>query len=252
MGKRPHFDKMITLYGRKPVQEALENPATDIFRLHLALSNRDKGDIEHIKALAEAREVEIVLHERMALSRISKNRRQDQGVAIDLVNPGYTALKDASDSQLANAELIAIDTVTNPQNLGLIIRSVAAAPNHALILPRKGCAKLGPLVHKASAGYLLRADIYHCDTLDEAITHLKQLGFEIVGLSNHGEDLLTSVPNDGAPRCFVLGNESQGLSANIAESCDRLVRIPMREGIESLNVAATATLVAFRGIYTLI
>ena len=243
---RARYANMITLYGRRPVEEALEDPATSIFRLHLSLNNRRKEETRRIRELAEARGVELVFHERMALSRISKNRRQDQGVALDLISPGYGALRDASREALAGQELIALDGVTNPQNLGLIIRSIAAAPRHALVLPRQGCARIDPLVYKASAGYALRASIHHSETLDEAMQQLQAFGFEVIGLSAQGEASLASVPADGAPRCFILGNESSGLSLEAAALCHRLAHIPMRDGIDSLNVAAAAALVAFR------
>ena len=130
----------------------------------------------------------------------------------------------------------------------MVIRSVAAAPRHGLVLPKKGCARIGPLVHKASAGTLLKATIFHTQTLGAAVPVLKDLGYELIGLAGEAFDNLADIPMKGS-LCFLLGNESLGLSHATQSYCDRMVRIPMGGGINSLNVAAAATLVSFRGIF---
>ena len=241
-------ENIITLYGRKPVLEVLQDASIEIYRLHLADSNRQGGVIRDIEQLAERRGIETVYHERLALSRISKNGRQDQGVAIDISAPGYRQL---SSLPAGARNLVTLDGVTNPQNLGMIIRTVAASPMDGLVLPRKGCARLDPLVHKASAGTLIRASIFHCPTLGEAFETLRAQGFTLVGLDGAATGSLADLPPAGEPGTpprylFILGNETTGLGDATRDACDRLVSIPLFHGIESLNVAAAAALVAFR------
>ena len=245
--KKRRFDDMITLYGRKPVLELLEDPTTDIHRLHLATSNKGSDIIHRIESLAGKRQIEIVRHSKEALSRISKNSRQDQGVAIDINSKRYGSIRDMPAFEAA--EFIALDHITNSQNLGLIIRSVAASPIEGLILPEKGCAKIDPLVMKASAGTLIKATIYRCDTILTGIRLLKKRGFEVLGLAGDGKLQLNQLGSPTGNRVYLIGNESDGLSPEILALCDATVAIPINPEVESLNAAAAATLVAFSSIY---
>ncbi|WP_369413164.1 TrmH family RNA methyltransferase [Pseudomaricurvus albidus] len=245
--KKQFFNQLLTIYGRKPVLEALEDPATKVFRLHLAESNRPGGIITEITSLAEAKGAEILYHDRQALSRISRNSKQDQGVAVDLVCSGYQDYQDFLKSPESKAaEVIALDRITNPQNLGMIIRSVCAGSSRALLLPEKGCAKLDALVIKASAGTLFKASILRCKDLPQALADFRENGSAIYGLSSHAPHTLGEIPLEGA-KVFVLGNETEGVSESVAQQCNQLVSIPMNNGVESLNVAVTASLLAFRG-----
>lgn len=239
----------------------LEDSRVSIFRLHLADSNASSDIMERIENLARERQVEIHRHSRQELARISKNARQDQGVAIDVQTIGYQRveeLAEVSGSGTTNAdngfkEVIVLDGVTNPQNLGLIIRSVTASPMTGLVLPRKGCARIDPLVHKASAGTLLRANIFHCPHIEAGLECLQHQGFEIIGMTNDAADETTRSFHRLAPatrhRAYVLGNETDGMSQQIRRRCDILARIPMSRGVDSINVAAAATLIAFKGLF---
>ena len=244
--KKRFFNQLLTVYGRKPVLEALQESSTQVHRLHLAQSNRPGGIVADIIALAESKGAEIVHHDRQSLSRISRNSKQDQGVAVDLLCSGYQDYQDFLNSdQSNNAEVIALDRITNPQNLGMIIRSVCAGSAKALLLPEKGCAKLDALVIKASAGTLFRAPILRCKNLANTLQEFRENGSEIYGLSSHAKDQLGQVSRTGS-KVFVLGNETDGVSKEVAKQCNRLISIPMNNGVESLNVAVTASLLAFR------
>ena len=246
--KKTRYAGMMTLYGRKTVLEILRDNSLNIYRLHLASSNRHSDTVSEIETLAKNRGLEIHYHEKSALSRISKNGRQDQGVAIDIEPDTYQDISNVIHSQ---GDLIGLDNITNPQNLGMVIRSVAASPLSGLLLPKKGCARIDPLVHKASAGTLFKADIYHTATLEHGLKFLKSANFDIVALTGTAETQLTDLPKTpGRRRIFLLGNESTGLRENIRRSCDMEVRIPMANGVESINVAAAATLVAFRELFS--
>ena len=172
--RKVFFDQLITVYGRKPVLEILDDKKLDIYRLHLADSNRGGGIIDQIKQLATQRNIEVLYHNRSQLARISRNSKQDQGVACD-IHPGYQPYEQAM-SALTEGNpkvLIAIDGVTNPQNLGMIIRSVTASPCYGLLLPTKGVAEISSLVIKASAGTVFKGTILRCDSLPTALKKLQ-------------------------------------------------------------------------------
>ena len=237
---------MLTLYGRNPVLEVLRDSSLNVYRLHLADSNSDSDVIAEMLTLADTRAIDVRYHDKKALSRISKNSRQDQGVAIDIEPATFRSIEQVTNEQ----ELIGLDNITNPQNLGMIIRSVAASPVNGLVLPRKGCAKLDPLVHKASAGTLFKTNIFHSPTLEHALRKLKSADYQIVGLTSGAITTLADLPpSKGQKRLFLLGNESEGLRPEIRHLCHINVSIPMANDVESINVATAATLVAFRGLF---
>ena len=244
--KKQFFQQLLTIYGRKPVLEALQNPRLRVYKLHLADSNRKDGIVAEILALAEKKGVQLAWHDRKALSRISKNGKQDQGVAADLELADYhpTTAITAETLQQGSPCYIALDGVSNPQNLGMIIRSVAASGIDGLIVPRKGGTSLSPLVIKASAGAVFNCPLYHCDRLLPELRRLQEDGAEVLCLSSHAQHSLFEL-SPGKSRIFVLGNETEGVSRETLEISDARLQIPMANGIESLNVAVTAALLAF-------
>ena len=238
--KKAYFEKIITLYGRNVVIEVLQDSAIEIHKLHLASTNKTDGAIKTILALAKKRNIEITFHEKNSLSRISKNAKQDQGVAIDIFAQTY---KNASEIQnLKKFKLIALDGIQNPQNLGMIIRSCVAGNIDGIILPKKSSAKISPLVIKASAGTLFKIPIYYCYTLDEILPNLQDIS--IYALSSHAKTNIYNIKRE-EKSIFVLGNESDGVSPEIEKLCNDSLSIPMKRGVESLNVAVTASLIAF-------
>ncbi|WP_444946362.1 TrmH family RNA methyltransferase [Microbulbifer sp. VTAC004] len=248
--KRAFYDSLLTIYGRKPVLEALEDPSLPVHKLHLASSNRRDQLISRMEALAEERQVEIVHWDRKGLSRISKNSRQDQGVALDLALPHYSTCEGflqqrQGDNNKKPYELLALDGITNPQNLGMIIRSACAGGIDGIILPRKGCAQIDPLVIKASTGTLFKTRILRCETLANTLGEFRKAGARVCGLSSHAQLTLAEVTGE-VPTIFVLGNETRGVSEAVSNQCNELLRIPMHNDVESLNVAVTAALISFR------
>lgn len=246
LDKKKFFDGMLTVYGRKPVLEALQDKATNIHRLHLAESNKAAEILDDIIKLAKTKGAEILYHNRSALSRISKNSSQDQGVAADLICRGFQTYD--SFLQKNNGKkftLLALDGVNNPQNLGMIIRSACAGNIDGILLPQQGTAQIDPLVIKASAGTVFRAPILRCKNLAEALKEFKKEGAVVCSLSSHAKATLKEFAPEQS--CiYVLGNESDGVSKEVTQLCNESVRILMNNGVESLNVAVTAALIAFR------
>lgn len=247
--KRRRLSRILTIYGRKPVLEALQDQSLRPFKLHLADSNKPEGIIKDIENLARQHRVPIEQHDRLSLSRISRNGRQDQGVALDLECEGFADAETLLANPPERFELLALDSVTNPQNLGMIIRSVCASPMSGLLLPDRGCARLDALVIKASAGTLFKARLYHCRDLAETLRQFRQLDTEVYGLAANAPRTIGDAKP--APRSiYLLGNETDGVSAACRANCSQMLAIPMRNGVESLNVSIAAALIAFRSIYS--
>lgn len=244
--KKRFFNSLMTIYGRKTVLEALQDSSTLIYRLHLAKTNKSAQILDEIISLASAKNAEIIFHDRQALSRISKNAAQDQGVAADLQLRGYKTYEEfICDNAKQTYTLLALDGVQNPQNLGMIIRSACAGNIDGILLPQRGSAQIDPLVIKASAGTVFRATILRCDDLKGALNKFKDNGALVCTLSSHANVELKNF-NSEKSCIYVLGNESDGVSAEVEKLSDNKVCIPMNNGVESLNVAVTAALIAFR------
>ena len=239
------FERCLTVYGRKTVLEALQSPGVRCERLHLARSNRSAEILDEIRALATARGAEIREHDRQELARISRHAREDQGVAADIVWPGYRPLESMlSESPADGACLIAVDGIGNPQNLGMLIRSATAGGCSGIVLPREGGCDLGPLAIKASAGTVFRATIFRCRRLGDGLQALAAQGWRVSALrADAGKSLFG--PLDPGPRVFVLGGESGGLAKETLALATEHLSVPMAGGVESLNVAVTAALVAY-------
>ena len=238
--KKTFYEKIITLYGRNVIIEVLQDSNIEIHKLHMANSNKKDGAIKTILSLATSRDIEINYLDKNALSRISKNAKQDQGVAIDIVAQSYKNSNEIN--SLDRYKLIALDGIQNPQNLGMIIRSCAAGSIDGIILPKKNSAKISPLVIKASAGTLFKIPIYYCDTIGEVLKTLNDT--KIYMLSSHAKSSIYDI-SKYEKSVFVLGNESDGVSKEVQDICTDTLSIPMNRGVESLNVAVSASIIAF-------
>lgn len=245
--KKRFYDRLITVYGRKPVLEVLRDPELKVHRLHLARSNRRDATIAELLALAGERNLDVREHSREELARISKNGRQDQGVAADVDCPHHRDYRELLAPAPRQLQLVALDRVTNPQNLGMIIRTLCASPLDGLLLPRTGCAPLSSLVIKASAGTLFRCPLWRCEDLGKALAELAAVGVEIAALAADAPLALGAYRPPPAV-VYVLGNETEGVSPAVAALARRRLAIPMANGVESLNVAVTAGLIAFRSL----
>ncbi|MCZ6829646.1 MAG: RNA methyltransferase [Gammaproteobacteria bacterium] len=244
--KKAFFQQVITVYGRKPVLEALLDESLQCYRLHLADSNKPAPELEQMETLARRRGVEICLHNKRELSRISRNGKQDQGVAADILCPEFQTLAQYLEQPAtpATRRLLALDGISNPQNVGMLVRSAVAGGIDGILWPASGNAELGPLAIKASAGTLYRAPLVRCEDLAAALRLCQQAGHKVCILDAAAKDSLYNLRST-ADTIYVLGNESTGVSRQISALADSSVSIPMQNGVESLNVAVTAALIAY-------
>ncbi len=241
-------DRYVTIYGRMPVAEALEDTAVPLARVFVADTAR--GDvIDRIGAAARRRGVPLERITEARLSMLAHNGRHHQGVAADIAPPGLGALGPFLAQRRGRrhvTSLLLLDGVHNPANVGMIIRSATGAGIDGIVVPHRGTAELGPLVLKASAGVALRATLLRVDTAAEAVVRLHQARFSVIGLDGahpDAENLFTAVLPERT--VYVLGNETEGLSVEVQDALERRLAIPLSGGVESLNVACAASVMAF-------
>jgi len=241
--KRAFFEKVLTIYGRNAVIEALEDESLVMHKLHLSTSNRSSPQLTYMLELANQRGIDIAYHDKKALSRISKNAKQDQGVALDIIMQ-HSMCADKFLSCSDSYRILALEAIHNPQNLGMIIRSATAGNIDAIIIPTKNSAQISPLAIKASVGTVFKMPIIQTDNFIKTLEQFKQKGAKLYSLSSHATQNYQKVnyPNQ---TLFILGNESEGVSKEVEALSDTSIAIPMNRGVESLNVAVTASLLAF-------
>lgn len=233
-------DQFITVYGRMPVLEALQKPDLDVAKVIVA-DNAHGRAIDQIVDEAHRRDVEVQYTSPARIKRLAGNGKQDQGVVADIAAPRMARLSDyLAKRGEAHMTLFLLDGVTNPSNVGLILRSATAAGIDGVILPRSGSPHVGPLVIKASAGVAFAASILNSASAAEAASLLRERGFTLYGLTARAK--LSIFQADLAPRAvLVLGGETQGSTT----FTDAQLGIPMRNHVESLNVAVAASIAAF-------
>jgi 23S rRNA (guanosine2251-2'-O)-methyltransferase len=168
-------DRFITVYGRKPVLEVLADPDLAVDKVVLAHGARDRSAEDILRAAAE-RGVPVHREPPAYVTRLSRNGRHDQGVVADVRASGMAALGEALEELRAGrpgassaVAMLVLDGVTNPANVGMVLRTATAAGLEGVVLPRRGTADIGPLVIKASAGIAFRAPILRSPTTEQAL-----------------------------------------------------------------------------------
>jgi 23S rRNA (guanosine2251-2'-O)-methyltransferase len=233
----------LAVYGRIPVLEALADSQLEVEQV--LVSRRARGDhVDEIVRAAAARGVTVRVVSPEKVTRMSGNGRQDQGVVADVRATGIKPLSAARFPATGPVAVLVLDGVTNPANVGMVIRTAVAAGLDGVVLPQAGSPDVGPLVVKASAGVALRAPIYGNDTALGAVSLLKKDGFRVVGLTAGAATSLWSWERPERV-ALVLGSESEGLSPTVLAALDDTVAIPLAGSVESLNVAVAAGVVCF-------
>lgn len=241
-------DRYITVYGRKPVLEVLEAPELEVARV-LVATNARGAVIDQIRAAARRRAVEVIDKSAADVSRISRKPKQDQGVAADVEAPSMLALEDwVAEHRNEPCVLLALDGVTTPANVGMILRTATVLGLGGVVLARRGSPEIGPLVIKASAGLAFRARVLRCATIEEGLDALRRAGLTIYGLSDRAEAVVGDAPL-AARAVLVLGSETDGIVA-AASRVDAWLRIPTASPGDSLNVACAAAIAAWAAIRT--
>jgi 23S rRNA (guanosine2251-2'-O)-methyltransferase len=243
-GPRSPKDTYVTVYGRKPVQEALEDPDLRVDKVVLAEGTAG-GPVRAILDAARRRGVPVQRASAHRVKVLAGNGRHDQGVLADVVAPRMAPVDEwlAGLDAAAPAAVLVLDRLTNPANVGMLLRTATAAGVDGVLLARRGLPSIDPLVVKASAGVAFRAPVLRSGTVEEGCAALREAGFALHGLDAGGASLLDADLPDRV--ALVLGNETDGLSASVRDLLDGTLAIPMHAGVESLGVASAGAVAAY-------
>ncbi|GLZ77561.1 RNA methyltransferase [Actinorhabdospora filicis] len=236
-------DTFITVYGRMPVLEVLQDAGLDVDKIVVAHGGH--GDsLDRILDLARRRGVPVERATAQRVKLLAGNGKHDQGIIADVVAPRMRGIAEFVTETPERASVLVLDGVNNPSNVGMIIRTATGAGMTAIVLPHVGSPGVDPLVVKASAGVAYRAAIVRARTGASAVESLREAGYTVYGLSGDAPRGLYA--SEFAPRAaFVLGNETEGLSRETSALVDEWVSIPLEGGVESLNVASAAAVLCY-------
>ncbi|HLS44539.1 MAG TPA: 23S rRNA (guanosine(2251)-2'-O)-methyltransferase RlmB [Ornithinicoccus sp.] len=229
--------------GRNSVLEALRTyvPASTLF-----VASRIESDdrVREAIKLAGQQEVAILEAPRTELDRLTDGAVH-QGLALQVPPYDYAHPDDLLSAELPGTPLIvALDGITDPRNLGAIIRSVGAFGGHGVVVPARRSAGMTAAAWKTSAGAAARIRVAQATNLTRALQDYRKAGFFVVGLDADGDVDLPELELADQPLVVVIGSEGKGLSRLVRETCDQIVSIPMAGVTESLNagIAGAVTL----------
>jgi len=227
------------LAGRRPVLEALR-AQTAVRRIFV--ENEDRfGDV--LQA-AKASGIRVTVRDRRDLDDLSGGVRH-QGV-VAFADPFVFHPLDVLSARLETAGiLVALDEVTDPQNLGAIIRSAVALGVDGLLIPKHRAAGITPAVVRASAGATEHATIARVTNLQRALLTLYEAGMEIVGLDARGDSSIRDLAAPTRSRVLVVGSEGKGLRRMVRQRCEIVVQIPQPGPIDSLNASVAAAIAMY-------
>ena len=224
------------LTGRNPIREALKS-GRDIEKLMVAKGDLS-GTAREIVAMAHEAHVPVQMVERVRLDELARNH---QGMIAFASAYQYASVEDMLELAEARNEqpfLVLLDGITDPHNLGAIIRTAECAGAHGVIVQDRRAVGLTPAAVKASAGAVEYLPVARVTNLGNTIEALKERNIWVYAADMEGEDY-ASVKFDGAV-ALVIGAEGEGVSRRVLECCDKTVSLPLRGHLDSLNASVAA------------
>ena len=220
--------------GRNAVVEALraDVPVTTMY----VAGRIDSDDrVREALRIATERGVPVLETPRGELDRLTDGAVH-QGLALQVPPYEYAHPSDLVDPEMPGIPLVvALDGITDPRNLGAIVRSVAAFGGHGVVVPGRRSAGMTASAWKTSAGAAARIPVAQATNLTRALEDFRRAGFFVIGLDMDGDVELPDLGLASEPLVVVVGSEGKGLSRLVRETCDQIVSIPMSSAVESLN-----------------
>lgn len=232
------------LEGRNPVLEALKSdrPINKI-----VVSKGDKeGSIRQLIALAREKGIVVQETDRSNLDKVSITHAH-QGVIAYVAIKDYVEVDDILEAAASKGEppfIIILDGITDPQNLGSILRTADAVGAHGVIIPKRRAVGLSSVVSKASAGAVEYVPVARVTNIAQTIEYLKKNNIWVIGTDQSGREAFYEADLKGA-LALVVGSEGEGMGKLVTEKCDIVVNIPMKGKISSLNAAVAGAIVMY-------
>lgn len=229
----------VYLYGRHAVFAALENKNRKILKLIVTPDNVREIE-ERFKGMP------YVVQDKKQIEKLLPANAVHQGFVLETLPLEGVALEDVlrQTEDVTRAVVLVLDQVTDPQNIGAIVRSAAAFGVKAIIVQDKNCPYEGGAMAKSAAGTLELVPIVRVTNLSRAIEILKQNGFWAVGMDGYAKQNIDQVDKN-SKLVVIMGSEGAGMRRLIEEACDYTVRLPMCDKVESLNVSTAAAIVLY-------
>ena len=233
------------VYGVNPVLEALKAHPRDVVRVMLERGKEGRRS-QGADRVAEAAAKAGVRVEDVPQGDLAHRSRSGvhQGVGAELTEFRYAELEDILARASGSALLLLLDGVTDPQNLGALIRSAHAFGANGVVVPKDRAAGVTPASFKAAAGALEHCPLARVTNLARALEQLKEQGIWTVALAAEGDKELGEVDLT-VPTALVLGSEGSGVRPLVRKTCDHLARIPIAGQVGSLNVAAAGAVALY-------
>lgn len=235
------------LEGRNALQEALRSGRT-IDKVWVAAGDTD-WNLARLTSEAKEQGAVVIPVDRRKLDSMSITHAHQGVIALAAARP-YATLDDifALAESRGEAPLIVVcDELSDPHNLGAIIRSAECAGAHGVVIPKRRSAGLTPVVAKASAGAIEYMPVARVSNISSALKELQARGVWVYGTAADGTQELFDANFQG-PTAIVIGNEGAGMGRLVRQTCDVLVRIPMRGRISSLNASAAAAILLYEAV----
>lgn len=233
------------LSGRNAARECLRARRRHIYRVVLADNLEQAAIVTEIINLAERLRLPVQRLPRQKLDALAEHH---QGVLLEVGTYPFVDLEDIlARAQKLNTPpfILAIDHLEDPHNLGAMLRTADAVGVHGVLLPKQRAVGVTPAVVRASAGAAEHMWIAQIPNLTHALNQLKQAGVWVAGVENTADAQPYHQANLGGPLALVIGSEGRGLSRLVKETCDFLIKLPMRGQVESLNASVAAGLVLY-------
>lgn len=241
-------DDTETVTGRNSVLEALRAkiPATAFY-----IAQRVEMDdrVKEMLSIATNRGIPVMEVTRPELDRMAGFDGVHQGVALKVPPYEYAHPQDLLERVIDRGQVplfVALDGITDPRNLGAIIRSTAAFGGHAVIVPQRRSASVNSAAWKTSAGAAARLPVALAGNLTSMLKEFKRQGVFVLGLDGAGEVSLPALELADRPVVIVVGSEGKGLSRLVTETCDQIVSIPIEAATESLNAGIAASVALYQ------
>src|SRR6478609_9360500 len=241
-------DDTETVTGRNSVLEALRAriPAT---ALYVAQRVEMDDRVKEMLSIATHREIPVLEVTRPELDRMAGFDGVHQGVALKVPPYEYAHPQDLLENVIDAGQtplLVALDGITDPRNLGAIIRSTGAFGGHGVILPQRRSASVNSAAWKTSAGAAARIPVAIAPNLTSTLKDFKRQGVFVLGLDGGGDVSLPALELADRPVVIVVGSEGKELSRLVTETCDQIVSIPINAATESLNAGIAASVALYQ------
>ncbi|MEG0074127.1 MAG: 23S rRNA (guanosine(2251)-2'-O)-methyltransferase RlmB [Clostridia bacterium] len=233
---------MGNIYGKNPVTEAIEAGKT----INKIFFQKGCAEVQELKKLALEHKIVVMEADKIRLEKMVETKNH-QGVVASVTDYEYFEISDMLEYAKQKNEppfIVILDKIEDPHNLGAIVRSCECAGVHGIIIQKRNACQVNDTVEKTAAGATAYMKIARVTNITESIKQLQKEGLWIYGLDMDGEKNIYETDFSG-PIGIVVGNEGEGITRLVKETCDFVTNIPMRGNINSLNASVSTALTIY-------